>query len=196
MVDVSMHDLAGWLTAEYWPLAAQPARADYRPGNGHPHLAPHGLYPARDGWVALAVTTPEEWIALRGLVGSLPDDPALQDAAERKRRENEIEAALCAWVATQMVDQVVTACLTAGLPAAPVLNPADAVELPQARQRGLIVGARHPISGEEFRQISLPFHFSRSASGVRGGAPPLGNANERVLVDLLGLEPIRERAIP
>ena len=196
VVDVSMHDLAGWLTAEYWPLAAQPAQADYRPGNGHPHQAPHGLYPARDGWVALAVTRAEEWTALRGLVGTLPDDPALQDAAERKRRESEIEAALGAWVAAQTVDQVVTACLTAGLPAAPVLNPADAVELPQAWQRGLIVSAHHPVSDEEFRQISLPFHFSRSATGVRGSAPPLGNANQRVLVDLLGLAPVRERAIP
>ena len=187
VVDVSMHDLAGWLTAEYWALAAQPAGADYRPGNGHPYQAPHGLYQARDGWVALAVATAEEWIALRALVPTLPDDPALREATERKRREPAIDACLTAWMADCSAAAVVEACLAAGVPAAPVLNPADAVELAQTRERGLIVAVRHPRSGEELRQISLPLHFSRSRSGLRGSAPPLGNANQRVLADLLGL---------
>lgn len=71
-------------------------------GNRHPHVAPHGAYPAADGeWIAIAAETDAAWRRLAAHLGrpELGSDPRFASAAARKAHEDELDALLSDWSA-------------------------------------------------------------------------------------------------
>ena len=80
-VDLSMLDV---LTALVWDEPVDHYAASGMPvrtGNADPRGAPINVYPAVDGWVAVTLTTSEQWKQLVVLIGQArmggraPDDP-------------------------------------------------------------------------------------------------------------------------
>ena len=69
-------------------------RGPERMGNRDPIAAPHGCYPCRgdDRWVAISVTSEEEWLGLRRAMGdpagALLGEARFADAFRRKRHED------------------------------------------------------------------------------------------------------------
>ena len=81
-----------------------------RDGNRGPIAAPQNLYLAADtdesgrldAWVAIAVATDEQWLALSAALGhpAWAADQALSTAAGRRARHDDIDEHLAAWCAT------------------------------------------------------------------------------------------------
>ncbi|MFV0306585.1 MAG: CaiB/BaiF CoA transferase family protein [Desertimonas sp.] len=152
-------------------------------------MAPHGIFPAAgdDSWVAIACRDDADWAALASIIDEpWAHDPALGDLPGRRHAEDRIEASLATWTAQRDRDETVARCRAAGLPAAPVKRPVERCDDPALIARGLWPTATHAKHGP-VRVDGLPVHLSATDWSIERAGPILGEHNEQVLGDLLGL---------
>lgn len=154
-----------------------------RGGNRSPYAAPQGIYRSdvEETWVGLAVETDEHWTAVCDLIGR-PDLVEL-DAAARRERHDEIDAAISAWSATR-TDEAATAALVAvGVPAGIVRNPQRGDLHPQLAHRGFFETVEHPVTGTH-PIAGLPWKSASVDRWIRNAAPTLGEHNREILAEL------------
>ena len=154
-------------------------------------FVPNGVFPCSgpDRWIALSCRSDREWEALAHFMGSpgWATDPALSAAASRAEREDEIEERIAAWTSGQERDVLFHGLQAAGVTAGPVLSARDAAQDPHLSATGAwkLVAATADYPATNF--AVPPYHFS--ASDVTLRTPPclLGEHNDYVYRDLLGL---------
>lgn len=195
-IDLAMADVGVWMTQRFWPGVLAGAGSPERIGNRGRHQAPHNIYPAADGLVALAAEDDGQWQRLTDLIGrpELARDPRFATAADRLREVDTVDGLVAAWVAPQPAAAVVETCQARGVPAAPVRSVGDVAEDPNSWQRGLVRSVDHPEAGA-MKLLSSPFAFSRTATGVTAHAPILGEHTADVLRERLGLSEERLAAL-
>ncbi len=163
-----------------------------RDGNRGPGAAPQGVYPCagEDRWVAVAVTTDEQWRSLCSVLGSpsWADGDALTHRDGRRHHHDRIDQELAAWTAGRDADVVANLLVEAGVPAATVAAPRGIASNPQLRSRSLFEAERHPVTGDHDIPM-LPFRYSRVGRWLRSPAPTLGQHNDAILADI-GLSPL------
>ena len=79
----------------------------------------------RDAWVAIAVATDEQWLALRDALGrpGVGDGPGLATAAGRRAQHDAIDDHLSTWCGERSGDEIVDCLWGAGVPVAKVMQP-------------------------------------------------------------------------
>lgn len=168
-----------------------------RMGNRGPNAAPQNLYltversadGVQDDWVAIAVASDEQWIALRKALDepAWMDDPALFTEPGRRAAHDAIDERLGAWCAERTADEIVDRLWPAGVPVAKVLLSHQTGDNPQLQFRGYWEVTDHPVTGEHLLD-SWPARFSGGPTRFnRHHAPKLGEDNEHILHDVLGL---------
>lgn len=159
-------------------------------GNAHAQHAPHNVYHCRgnDRWVAVAVTTSDEWLALCGAIGrrDLAADARLADASGRKAAEGRIDAAVSAWAAGHDDYEAARLLQEAGVPAAPYLEPDRVFRDPQLRESGFFA-RRRASDGQERDLPGVGWRFADAPEPHITAAPALGDHNDYVYRRLLGL---------
>lgn len=165
--------------------------------NRGPVAAPQGCYACQDraptdqgpSYVALACETDEQWRALCGVLG----DPAwaagaaLDHAAGRREAHDRIDEAIAAWASGRTAAAAEEALIGAGVPANVVINGHDLSPNPQLEDRGFFQRLEHPLAGE-LRYPGQPQAYSGFPRGMRRRLPPLlGEHNDEVLREELGL---------
>jgi len=161
-----------------------------RNGNRSPIAAPHGAFPCRaegeigDRWVAIAIWTDGEWAKLAKILGL--EDPSLAAASARLAREGEVERAVAAWTRERTREEVAQQLQAAGIEAVPVMDFADLNADPQLAHRGHFLELEHPVLGSCIYERN-GFRLSDARSGYTAPTPTLGQHNESVLTELLGL---------
>ena len=157
-------------------------------GNHSDHGSPWGLFPVEgnDVWVAICVRSDAEWSALVGLMGSPAWADSSMSEAGRRASENDIEARIARWTASQQSAALVDACLAAGVPAGPLLTGAtQSVDL-HLEARGYLVWLDQPPIG---RMIFEGGAFA--ASAMTGpdifAAPGLGENTREIASGWFGL---------
>lgn len=160
------------------------------PGNTHPFMAPHGIFPAAgdDRWISIAVGSDAEWQSLRAIMGdpAWARAPDLSTAPGRVRDRAAIEAAIGAWTAQFGRDELVERLRAAHVAASPVLSAAEQWQHPHFKSRGIRQRVEHPLSGPE-DLYSAPWRLSVSRPRINRSAPLLGQHNVDVLGGLLGM---------
>ena len=166
-----------------------------REGNRSPLAAPQGLYPCAGGeappdmWLALSIATDTQWRALRSLLGE-PDwamAAALASREGRRAAHDAIDGHLREWTRTRTRPELVAELRALGIPASEVADPSRLLETnPQLRARGYFETPEHPVVGA-MPLPSLPFRYSSVDRWLRTPAPPLGQHNEYVLREILGV---------
>lgn len=160
-------------------------------GDKHPHLVPHGIYGTRGGgqWLALAVRDPADWQALCGVLGrgDWARDAGLASPQGRRAREAEIDGALAAWCAGLPRDEAVARLAAAGLPAAPVL------ELKERDAHAVFAGREITLrhDGGSFGPCAIyatPWHLTATPAAMTRLTPAMGENNDYVYRELLGLD--------
>jgi crotonobetainyl-CoA:carnitine CoA-transferase CaiB-like acyl-CoA transferase len=191
MVEMTMVEAALNAAAEQVIERSAYGAVLHRDGNRGPVAAPQGVYSCRgeEHWVALAAATDEQWVGLRRALGD-PDwagDPALASAAGRRGAHDRLDEELARWCADRDRDPLIELLADNGVPAAPVLAPRDIAHNPQMRARGFFETVDHPVVGTHDLP-GLPFRLSeRQTAWLRSPPPTLGQHNEEVLRDVLGL---------
>lgn len=186
-VDLAMSDVAVWMSQVFW-ADLQTGRSPNRMGNRSAANAPHNVFEARDGGVAIAVGSDEQWKSLLALLPAtaLPHDAASWDAARRVRSVDAVEAAVAAWTGTRTVAEILAACGARGIPAAPMRTLGDVATDPGLLARKLIYEADHPTAGK-VRLLGNPIRLSRTPPEAAGYAPTLGEHTAEVLGTTLSL---------
>jgi crotonobetainyl-CoA:carnitine CoA-transferase CaiB-like acyl-CoA transferase len=162
--------------------------APQRFGNRDPYRAPQGVYPCSDGcWLGITVQNDHAWLGLTRVLGraDLAENERLAKVAGRQAAHDELDDAIVAWAATVTADAAFHALQDAGIAAAPCESDAMLASDPQivARQwirplASLDVGTYNHL-GHAFRGIPLAWER---------GAPTLGQDNEYVFKEILGVD--------
>jgi crotonobetainyl-CoA:carnitine CoA-transferase CaiB-like acyl-CoA transferase len=191
LVEASMVDAALNIAAEQVVEHAAYGELLERSGNRGPNAAPQNLYltsdtdddGGRDTWVAIAVATDEQWLALRAALGR-PEwavDDALLTAAGRRQQHDAIDGHLSGWCDGRTADEIIDALWTAGVPVAKVLQPEEQPSLPPLQSRRFFEDVDRPVFGTA-RHSTLPFRLSHGPERFhRSPAPLLGEHNHEVL---------------
>ncbi len=157
----------------------------------HPHAAPHGVYPAsgEDRWVAIAVFNDEEWSRFADAIGrpAWTADERFASQHSRWANQDALDEAVATWTSQRDRYEATKLLQEAGVRAGAVQNAQDLAETdPQLAHRGVFFQMDHPVIGEA-RFEGVPVHFDGlSADNWRSG-PLLGEDNEYVFKELLGV---------
>jgi crotonobetainyl-CoA:carnitine CoA-transferase CaiB-like acyl-CoA transferase len=165
-----------------------------RDGNRGPTAAPQNLYRTNeidefgrgDCWVAVAVTTGEQWVGLCDAVerSDWAADPELSTAGGRRARHDSIDEHIAAWCGCRTGDDIVDTLWKHGVPVAKVMQPHRQTEIPQLAARGFFEDVGHPVNART-PHSTLPFTFSRGPERVHTEpAPLLGQHNHELLTEL------------
>jgi CoA:oxalate CoA-transferase len=189
-VDLAMHDV---LTALVWDEPVDHYAASGMPvrtGNADPRGAPINVYPTLDGWVAVTLTTSEQWQQLVVLMGRPEWAETFPTIRERAAHGTDIDDAFAAWSRTLTANDAERVLVEIGIPAAVVRDPVAARDDPQVVQRGLLEPLRHPAASEPsgFLGPRLPIAFAGRAEQL-APAELLGTSTAAVLTDWLDLDP-------
>jgi crotonobetainyl-CoA:carnitine CoA-transferase CaiB-like acyl-CoA transferase len=159
-------------------------------GNRDGRHAPQGVYPCAgdERWVVISVGCDLEWEGLRRAMGQpvWAVDPRFDTVAGRMAAPDELDRALSDWTKDLDRYEIFHRCQAEGVPAAPVMDEADAYEDPQLRYYGFFRPLHSPHTGEHLypahavRWTGPPLRWER-------GAPGLGDDNEYVYKDILKL---------
>lgn len=198
-------------TTEEALTLAGPALLDYtvngrplrRPGmpnsnrSQHPAMAPHGVYPADqpDSWVAVACRDDGDWTRMVPLLGEWAEDERFGTLAGRLVDEDELDRRMAEW--TRQRDPFATAKLLmdAGVTASAVQTPEQRIDQDaNTAAWGLWPQVDHLAMGE-VRVDGMPVHFSKTDWRIERAAPLLGQHNDYVLGDLLGIGEDERKAL-
>ena len=167
-------------------------RIPERIGNQDALMSPHGCYPCKgnDKWIAIAVSTDEQWRALCDALDR-PEwfaDARFADALSRWKRRDAIDELLPEATASHEQRSLMTALQANGVPAGAVLDGKGLLFDPHLKARGFYeVAEHHPSTGmPPLPYTGRPWKFSRTPGGLRSAAPTLGQHNRFVLRDIMG----------
>ncbi len=167
-------------------------------GNDDPDFAPHNNYPCagEDAWVSIAVSTDTEWRALTDVLGDggLTRDARFCDSASRWQNRRALDGIVAEWTRAKRPDEATRLLQSAGVAAMPVMNIADQFADPHLNARETYVEIDHPHVGAEML-YGVPWLFSGTPGSVRAPAPLLGQHNEYVLTELLGMDDAKVRRL-
>ena len=186
-IDFSMLEAMLWTMIE--PLLAQQLGAPPQPvGNRSDRHAPHGAYRCAgdDDWIALAVTSDQEW---RRLCAVIPELASLSElgAPQRLKQRRAIDRTLAGWARAQAAAGAAEILRKAGVPSASLATSRDLVGCDHLRQRGFWdANGAGVLPG-------MPWHASFGR--VSGPAPELGADTDAVLRNLLELSSDRIAAL-
>lgn len=144
-------------------------------------------YACADGWIGIACGAADEARALARVLDVDVGDPA---AALTAAREGELAGKLAAAFAARPREETLSALLAAGVPAAPALRTAEALQDDWLWENGFFQHWEHPRLGPLIG-VKAFSEFARTPAGYRLPTPDLGQHSREVLQDFgLGRERI------
>ena len=160
-----------------------------RTGQTVPRLAPFGVYPTADGYVAICAPTEAFATSLFHAIGraELCEDERFRTRDARVRHVADVDRILSDFTRVRSNAEIVVALGQAGVPAAEVRDPAAAVRDPRVLERGETVRLHHPSAPDaEVYGPGVPIVFSNATISLDQPPPGIGEHNQEVYGDLLG----------
>jgi len=176
---------------------AQDGKFDKRTGVGMPLGAPATIVPCQDGHVWMLALEPGQWNGLREVMGNpeWADLEIFQDMFARAQNADVIYPFIEEWAMQHSKMEIMDKCQAAGCPITAVFTIAEAAEHPHLRARHYFVDVEHPELGV-VKTLGAPFKLPESPGGPTQPAPLLGQHNEEVYGDWLGLDEGAIRRLP
>ena len=161
-------------------------------GNKHPEMAPHNVYRC-DGadWIAIAISSNERWLALASAMGV--SDARFATLSGRKANEAELDKIVSDWTAGKDALELVAYLQERGVAASKSQNSIDLISDGLLWERGLFIDLIE-CDGDTRPNVGAAFKLSRGAA-ITHGSPALGQHNEYVLGEILGLSPEEQKRL-
>jgi benzylsuccinate CoA-transferase BbsF subunit len=159
-------------------------------GNRVVNAAPHGAYRCRgdDRWCAIAVYSEEEWRRFCGVLGNPPwtMEERFTTLVKRKENEDDLDQLVEAWTMERNPEQVTRLMQAEGV-AAGVVETGEDILLhdEQIKARDYFVTLDHPAGNVLCENTTIM--FSETPSKVRRAGPTMGQDNEYVYGEILGM---------
>lgn len=165
-------------------------RVRSRNGNRDDIMAPHNCYRCKgeDKWVSIAISNDEEWEAFCQATGNQKwtREERFSDQVSRWQNQDELDRLIEEWTITHTHYEVMQILQKAGVAAVPSFSNEDLFHDPHCQERQYLVAVQHP-EAEELYALAPPWKFSATPARVTGPAPLLGEHNDYVFSELLGI---------
>jgi len=189
-IDLSSSEVVSSLLGEVFLDYSMNRRVQTRQGNRDDIMAPHNCYPCegKDNWVSIAVANDEEWQALCQAMGqpALAQEERFATMYNRWHNQEELDKIVAQWTRDKTPRQVMHLLQNYGVAAVPSFNSEDIYKDPHLKARDFWQPVEHPRLGKQL-MIAPPWKLSATPARNRNGAPLMGQHNEYVLGELLGL---------
>jgi formyl-CoA transferase len=154
-----------------------------------PRIAPSNVYPTRNGIVMIGANQDTVFARLCTAMNTpaLAADPRYRDHEARGTHQQELDALIATWTATLGTQELLGLLELHGVPSGLIYRTSDMLEDPHFAAREAIVSTSHPHFGTLRMQNVAP-RLSASPGSIRTPAPGIGQHNEEIYRDLLGLE--------
>ncbi len=163
-----------------------------------PNVAPSNVYPTRDGLVLIAANQDTVFGRLALAMGQpeLATDPNYSTHQARGARQDELDERVGRWTASMTTREVLLILEKpeTAVPSGLIYRAPDMLEDPHFKAREAIVSTPHPVFGQLKMQNVAP-KLSATPGGIRSPAPELGQHNDEIYLNLLGLAPERYAAL-
>lgn len=168
-----------WEAAAYFANGTVPQPT----GSRHRVSAPYQAVKAQDGYLMLGCANQRTWERLcRDVIAreDLLDDERFVSNSDRARNVEALEEILEAILSQQPMTHWLGLCDTAGVPAGPINNFAQAMHDEHYLARGMVQEVSHPVIGD-MKTIGFPTKFSRTPLQIRRPAPLFAEHTDEVL---------------
>ena len=164
-----------------------------RIGSRFADASPRGIFQSKDKqWLALSANSQGTWENLARAIDSdtLPKNPKF--ATNRLRVENaeELELIIQKWMGGKASSEITSKLESTGAVIFPVYTTPDILDDPHYLDRGNISTVEHPVLGSVKMPSPVP-HFSSTPGQIRFPGPSLGQHNQEVFHDWLGIPLIK-----
>ncbi|MBI4310136.1 MAG: CoA transferase [Chloroflexi bacterium] len=193
-IDIGMYQLGCYFTSEHILDYAANGRLGGRIGNRHPQRAPQGCYPCAgvDQWCVISVGDDTEWAALCDAMGKpeLAGDPRFAGLQRRLENHDELDAIIAPWTKERDRHELMEKLQSLGVPAGPVFDARDSSLDPHLWERGFMEKVVCPPDRKLGTRVVMgrPWQLSKAQVKVKRPAPKLGEHNEQMLAEVLGLD--------
>ena len=154
-------------------------------GNGHPLLAPFGIYNAKDGFVAIGIVEDTYWDVLKKIIGSedLLNDLNYGTIALRAKNRSELNKQINLWTVKFSKNELVNL-LGGKVPFGPVNNVKEIFEDTHVKERNMILEIAQPFKdGKNWKVAGNPVKFKGFPS--LNFTPPGLNEHKKFYADNL-----------
>jgi crotonobetainyl-CoA:carnitine CoA-transferase CaiB-like acyl-CoA transferase len=155
---------------------------------GQRPLHPIDILECQDGWIFVLCLEEAQWKSFVELMGN-PEWAEWEVFADRLVRASNydvLKPLLEEWVREWKVDDLYRAAQEKRIPFAPVSTMGYLLESEHLKARGFFVEVAHPEAGS-FKYPGAPYKLGETPWEIRSPAPTLGQHNEAVLCDRLGV---------
>ncbi|MDA8124979.1 MAG: CoA transferase [Deltaproteobacteria bacterium] len=165
-------------------------KSPFRCGNQDSIMAPHNCYRCKgdDKWISIAIASDEEWNALCGVMGnpSWAKDETFSNAYSRWQNRSLLDEHISKWTSDYTHYQLMVMLQSAGVAAMPSLSAKDILSDPHIKARDVINEIDHPVLGKKV-VVNPSWKLSETPARIHKASPLLGEHNEEVFRDLLGM---------
>lgn len=194
-IDLSLHESAINMVGEYLIEKQMTGRQPPVYGNRHEKFAPQGIYPCADGedgtpdnWIAISCRDQQQWVALCEIAGTAwHREERFRRPEWRRANHDALDELITRFTATRDKIQLMHELQRAGVPAGAVMTAPEFMTDEHIVARDFFKA----LSGDHIESVPYPgtpimIDGRRNEGWTR--APCLGEHNEEVLTELLGMD--------
>ena len=189
LVEVAMQEavyftLAGSLE-QYRRTGAVPPRSGNNSGGS---VAPYGVYPVKDGFIAIHTGTDQHWFNILDAAGraELKDVPRYATMHSRAAHADEVNAVVTAWTLSLTKAEIATQARKFRIPVSPVRDVSEVMHDPHMHERGMLEWVDHPDLGRVVLPTT-PIRLHETDIAPALPSPRVGQHNEDIFCGWLGL---------
>ena len=190
-LDLTFSDVLTHFLGEPIIEAQMTGAAPGPPGNRHPFMSPHGIYPAAgdDSWVTIAAGTEGEWRSLCEALGDprLTGDPRFATMAGRHEHAGELDALIAEWTRQRSSYEAMHLLQEAGVAAVASFTNAEIYHDPHDTYRRISIRVDDPAFDRNMVTYGIPWRLSETPGAFRRLGQPVGTDNEAFFQRFFGL---------
>jgi benzylsuccinate CoA-transferase BbsF subunit len=189
-IDLSSSECVSSLVGDELMEYTMNKKSPFRCGNQDSIMAPHNCYRCKgdDKWISIAVATDKEWNDLCGVMGNpaWSKDEAFSNVCSRWQNRVQLDEYISKWTIDYTHYQLMVMLQSAGVAAMPSFSAKDILSDPHVKARDVINKIEHPVLGEKV-VVNPSWKLSETPAKIHKASPLLGEHNEEVFHDLLGM---------
>jgi benzylsuccinate CoA-transferase BbsF subunit len=189
-IDLSSSEALNTLIGDQMMEYSMNQRSPARDGNCDAIMAPHNCYRCKgnDAWISIAVATDQEWDSLCQVMGN-PEwtrDEAFSNSYSRWQNQERLDVLMQEWTINYRHHEIMDLLQGVGVAAMPSFKAKDLFTNPHLIAREAITEVQHSVLGTR-KTIAPPWKLSETPARIVRTAPLLGEHNEYVFRELLGM---------
>jgi formyl-CoA transferase len=158
-----------------------------RYGNAHPNIVPYEIFPTRNGHLALAIGSDNQYQRFCEIVNrpDLWENEHFRTNAGRVQHRETLIPILQNLFQERTTVEWIDLCVKHNIPIGPINDVPTVLADPQVISRGMVQEIEHPILGT-IQQLGPVAKFSKTPAELRAAPPILGEHTESILRDEIG----------